>query len=124
MNPTAEQIEAERERAHALIAGLGIPMGLQPCDLWAGTNAARDGHVVRCNIIATALARRALASLVEAEAVAALHIAPVLIDNGCDCDFEGPHEGLPCEELGHEPCDMCRIERGLNAIRALRGGKR
>lgn len=103
--PTQEQIAAEVELAE---------------ELWYLLEG--DEHKsVELTRIATALARRALESLVEAEAVAALHIAPVLIGNGCDCNFEGPHEGLPCEELGHEPCDMCRIERGLNAIRALRG---
>lgn len=109
--PTQEQIEAERATAH------DIARGVYRCN----DPHMNKQHSDHCTVIATALARRALESLVEAEAVAALHIAPVLIDNGCGCNFEGPHEGLLCEELGHEPCDMCRIERGLNAIRALRG---
>lgn len=113
--PTQEQVDQERERASRV---------LRETFLWIEADLRNEWGQLAIKGLATALARRALESLVEAEAVAALHIAPVLIDNGCDCDFEGPHEGLPCEELGHEPCDMCRIERGLNAIRALRDGKR
>lgn len=118
--PTQKAIEAEMERVRPDVHYLLTRAG--GCFLAHGRHSAHCDAATTC--AATALARRALESLVEAEAVAALHIAPVLIDNGCDCDFEGPHEGLPCEELGHEPCDMCRIERGLNAIRALRDGKR
>jgi hypothetical protein len=34
-----------------------------------------------------------------------------LADVGCDCDFDAPHEGVPCEELDHDPCLGCLAER-------------
>lgn len=53
IEPTGEQVEAERERAHEL----GLTFSMNLCVIWASTSPAPRRHNERCTAIATALAR-------------------------------------------------------------------
>jgi hypothetical protein len=101
---TAEEVRAEMERARKIFM--------------RGFHDGRpDGSMLRD--IATALAVRAREARREALKEVEKQVGAVLAENGCDCDMEGPHEGIGCEDHGHEPCTMCQVERALN--RALLG---
>lgn len=80
-------------------------------DAWA--KAEPDHNVTKYPVSYVATFADMARAVVEDQDVVNELIISALIDHGCDCDHDGPHEGVHCEDLGHDPCLGCLVDRAL-----------